>query len=211
MTLDNFETYVYIIGFNHNEALEGKGITFQGFKTAQTGGVSVALVDSGYMSSKTTGQWFNMFNSKINTGGWQSSLMRTVTMPLIKAAFPSELQAVIKTSTIYTDSKGASAGSVEANVTATQDDVYLLSECEIENSYTHSNSYERNKQQRYAYYVNGNSAIKYSYNSTGTTCYYCTRSDAVGTSNQFVFVYPNGDTNVMPGNVCGGVAPVFRV
>lgn len=211
LTLDNFETYVYIIGFNHNEALEGKGITFQGFKTAQTGGVSVALVDSGYMSSKTSGQWFNMFNSKTNTGGWQSSLMRTVTMPLIKAAFPSELQAAIKTSTIYTDSKGASAGSVEANVTATQDDVYLLSECEIESSYTHSNSYEKNKQQRYAYYANGNSTIKYSHNSTGTACHYSTRSDAVGTSDRFAFVYPNGDTNVMPGSVCGGVAPAFRV
>lgn len=34
LKLSNFETYVYIIGFNHNETSEGKGIAFQGFKTA---------------------------------------------------------------------------------------------------------------------------------------------------------------------------------
>jgi hypothetical protein len=37
-TFSNQKYWVYIIGINHNEAKEGKGIAFQGFKTAQSGG-----------------------------------------------------------------------------------------------------------------------------------------------------------------------------
>ena len=34
LTLSNYSTYVYIIGFNHNSSVEGTGIAFGGFKTA---------------------------------------------------------------------------------------------------------------------------------------------------------------------------------
>ena len=69
LTLCNYSTYVYIIGFNHNSSVEGTGIAFGGFKTAASGGIDVALCDSGYNTNKTSGQWCNMNNSRTNAGG----------------------------------------------------------------------------------------------------------------------------------------------
>ena len=48
LTLSNYSTYVYIIGFDHNSAVEGTGIAFGGFKTAQASGSDICLCDSGY-------------------------------------------------------------------------------------------------------------------------------------------------------------------
>ena len=126
LTLSNYQTWVYIIGFNHNSSVEGTGIAFGGFKTAASGGKDVALCDSSYNSSKTSGQWFNM-NNYDNSGGWKSCRMRSATLPLVKSALPSELTSVIKTTTIYSDNIGG-GNNVASYVTATQDDLYLLAE-----------------------------------------------------------------------------------
>ena len=109
LTLSNYSTYVYIIGFDHNASVEGTGIAFQGFKTVQTGGIDVALCDSAYPNDKTSGQWFNMNNSNTNSGGWNSSRMRSTTLPLVKSSLPPDLQAVLKTTTIYSDNTGGSS------------------------------------------------------------------------------------------------------
>lgn len=211
LTLSNFTTWVFIIGFDHNKDVEGTGIAFQGFKTVQTGGTDIALVDTGYLTEKTSGKWFNMNNSDTNTGGWASSLMRTVTMPLIKAAFPSDLQAVIKTSTIYTDNVGGSSGSVEANVTAAQDDVYLLAEYEIFGSNSYANTYEASKQQQYAYYAAGNSKVKYKNNDTASAANWWERSPRSTSSHSFCIVYSNSHATDYYANYSNGVAPVFKV
>lgn len=73
--------YVYIIGINHRGVV---GITFQGFKTAQTNGMDVCLVDSGYGSDSSDGTLrFNMnhwgsssqpYNT--NYGGWAGCDLR---------------------------------------------------------------------------------------------------------------------------------------
>ena len=165
LILNNYSTWVYIIGFDHNKDVEGTGIAFQGFKTAQTNGIDVALCDSGYNSPKTSGQWFNMNNSKTNSGGWKSSRMRSTTLPLVKSALPSELTSVIKTTSIYSDNTGGGS-DVASYVTATQDELYLLAEFEIFGARTWANSAERNHQQQYAYYAAGNSKVKYNHSST---------------------------------------------
>ena len=71
----NTTLYVYIIGINHRST---NGVTFQGFKTAQTDGISVALVDSHYASSSTDGSlWFNMSHwGQYNYGGWKGCDLR---------------------------------------------------------------------------------------------------------------------------------------
>ena len=122
LTLTNYSAWVYIIGFNHNGEKEGNGIAFQGFKATKNG-TPVCLTDSGHNNNKTSGTWFNMNNSQSNAGGWQASLMRKNVMPLIKAAFPADLQAVIKPSTIFT---APDKGNIA--LTATQDEVFLLAE-----------------------------------------------------------------------------------
>lgn len=211
LTLNNFETYVYIIGFNHNEALEGKGITFQGFKTAQTGGTDICLVDSAYYNNKTSGQWFNMNNSDTNVGGWKDSLMRTVTMPLIRSALPSDLSSIIKPTYKYTDNVGGDNGSVESNVSATQDDIFLLGEYEIYGVISYSNSFENNKQTQYNYYVLGNSKIKYKHSDTVSSAFWWGRSPRSDGSYRFCFVSAGGGTSGGSSSYSLGVAPAFKI
>jgi len=211
LTLSNYSTWVYIIGFDHNSSVEGTGIAFQGFKTAQTGGIDVALVDSGIDSAKTSGQWFNMNNaSTISTGGWKDSLMRTVTIPVVKSAFPNDLISVIKKTNIYSDNTGG-ASEAASYVTATQDDLYLLAEYEAFGTRTYANTAEQNYQQQYAYYSSGNSRIKYRHNSTATGVVWWERSVRAAYSGYFCSVGTAGDPFIGQASTDRGLAPAFKV
>lgn len=210
LTLSNYSTYVYIIGFDHNKNVEGTGIAFQGFKTAQTGGKDIALRDSHYALGDLSGQWFNMNNTESNSGGWRSSHMRSTTIPIVKEAFPSELLAVIKTTTLYTDNIGGTSSSL-SNVTTTQDDLYLLAEWEIFGVTSFSNTAERNYQQQYAYYAAGNSKTKYRHDETVTAIWWWERSVRSANANGFCAVANNGVANNNTANLSFGLAPAFKV
>ena len=70
---NNVELYVYILGFNHNSALEGDGITFGTFKSAKTGGNDIGLADVlNYGKYPTDGtKTFNINHWGYNNyGGW---------------------------------------------------------------------------------------------------------------------------------------------
>ena len=209
LTLSNYQTWVYIIGFDHNSEKEGTGIAFQGFKTAQTGGIDIALCDNGYLSAKTSGQWFNMNNNNSTSGGWASCNMRNNTLPVVKVALPSDLQAVLKTTTIYTDNTGGS--DVASYVTATQDDLYLLAEFEIFGVRSSANSAEQNYQQQYAYYVAGNSKIKYRHDSTATAARWWERSVVAAAFNSFCYAHDSGIAWTGSPYVSLGLAPAFKV
>ena len=210
LTLSNYSTYVYIIGFDHNASVEGTGIAFQGFKTAQSGGTDIALCDSGYGSRKTSGQWFNINNSDTNTGGWKNTPMRSTTLPLVKSALPSDLQAVIKTTSIYSDNTGGGS-NVASYVTATQDELYLLAEFEIFGANTYANSAERNYQQQYAYYAAGNSKVKYRHDSTETDIRWWERSVYMEFSDRFCYVNSPGTADGYDPWYSYGLAPAFKV
>ena len=210
LTLSSYSTYVYIIGFNHNSSVEGTGIAFGGFKTAQTSGTDVALCDSGYNTNKTSGQWFNMNNSATNTGGWKNSRMRSTTIPLVKSALPSDLQAVIKTTTIYSDNTGGGSNTA-SDVTATQDELYLLAEFEIFGAQSYANSAERNYQQQYAYYVAGNSKVKYRHDSTATAVAWWERSVYATGSNSFCRVTTAGAAAGFAAFLSFGLAVAFKI
>lgn len=71
--------YVYILGFDHNSDVEGKGVQFGGFKTsAGSSGINVCLIDANYSGSKTDGtKTFNMNHwGNYNHGGWGRCDMR---------------------------------------------------------------------------------------------------------------------------------------
>ena len=210
LTLSNYQTWVYIIGFDHNSAVEGTGIAFGGFKTAQTSGIDVALCDSGYNSNKTSGQWFNMNNNNSTTGGWASCNMRNNTLPLVKSAMPSDLQSVLKTTTIYTDNTGGSS-TAASYVTATQDELYLLAEFEIFGARTYANSAERNYQKQYAYYVAGNSKVKYRHSSTATAVSWWERSVYAANANYFCSVNTAGTVNYTSATNSRGLAVAFKI
>ena len=210
LTLSNYSTWVYIIGFDHNSTVEGTGIAFQGFKAGQTGGTDIALVDSGYDSYKSSGQWLNINNSTKNTGGWASSLMRTITIPIVKATLPSDLTSVLKETTIYSDNTGG--GYDYSNyVTATQDEVYLLSEWEVFGARSWANSSEKNRQKQYDYYAAGNSKVKYKHSEQMAVSHWWLRSVNSTYSDSFCYVFRNGTIAYNNPWYSWGFAPAFKV
>ena len=205
LTLTNYSAWVFIIGFNHNAEREGNGITFQGFKATKNG-TPVCLTDSGYNSEKTSGTWFNMNNSNTNSGGWQASLMRKNVMPLIKAAFPSDLKAVIKQSTIFT-----TQGSGNGACTATEDDVFLLAEYEVFGTHKNASSQEPNYLKQYSYYSSGNSKVKYKHNNTSDAATWWGRSPNSDDSFRFFYVFTSGKLSLHYPTYDNGVSPCFKV
>lgn len=210
LTLSNYSTYVYIIGFNHNSEREGTGIAFGGFKTAQANGTDICLCDNGYSSSKSSGQWFNMNNNNSTTGGWNGCNMRNNTLPVVKAALPSDLQAVLKTTTLYTDNTGGSSTSA-SYVTQTQDELYLLAEFEIFGARTYANTAEQNYQMQYAYYVAGNSKVKYKHDSTATAADWWERSVCATHTYAFCGVRAGGAAVSGVAYVSIGLVLAFKV
>ena len=209
LTLTNYSAWVFIIGFNHNAEREGNGIAFQGFKATKNG-TPVCLTDSGYGSGYANGTWLNMNNANTNAGGWEASLMRKNVMPLIKAAFPADLQAVIKTSTIYTDNAGGQPQTLP-ELTATQDDVFLLAEYEIFGTRSYANNKEANYLKQYSYYAAGNSKVKYRHNATSAAASWWERSPYSGNSRSFCSVDATGSATSSYAGYSIGVSPAFKI
>ena len=205
LTLTNYSAWVYIIGFNHNAEREGNGIAFQGFKATKNG-TPVCLADFKYNASLTSGTWFNMNNAQTNGGGWQGSLMRKNVMPLIKAAFPADLRAVIKPSTIFT-----TQGSGNGACTATEDDVFLLAEYEVFGARTYASTQEPNYLKQYSYYSAGNSKVKYRHNATSAAAYWWERSPYSDNSYIFCGVGPRGSAYYTDASGSYGVSPAFKI
>lgn len=203
LTLSNYSAWVYIIGFDHNSTREGTGIAFQGFKATKNG-TPVCLVDSGYSNNKTSGTWFNMNDSNSTSGGWRLCDMRNKTMPLIKEALPSDLQEVLKTSTVFTYHPGAGIGSDEG-------EVFILSEFEVFGVINYSYSEEKNYCKQYDYYAAGNSKVKYKHNSTGSAAFWWERSPRSGNSVDFCSVNTGGVANRSAAYYSHGVSPAFKV
>ena len=221
--------YVYIIGFNHNGAT---GIDFGTFKTALSGGTDICLIDAGYGNNYTNGtKYFNMnHSSNTNSGGWKGCDLRydvlgstntndgdatatTATNPVantLMAALPSDLRAVMKPMTIYTDNTGGGSNTA-SNVTASVDYLPLLAEYEIFGTRSYANSSEQNHQAQYAYYSAGNSKVKYRHSATSSAAWWWERSPRYGYSYSFCFVHADGTASYDSARYSYGVAPAFRV
>lgn len=217
LTLDNYQTYAYIIGINHNTELEGNNlIHFQFAKTALSGGTDICFTDGQYRTTGSSAA-FRMNTSRTNSGGWEDSYMRnnicgtskSTTSGRIMGAIPAELRNALKSVTKYTNNNGSSSAS--SAVTATTDFFFLLSEYEVFGNATYSNTYEANYQQQYAYYSAGNSKVKYQHNSTGSAAIWWLRSLYAGTSGRFVIVNLGGTVNYDNANYSLGFAPCFCV
>lgn len=230
---DNLTVWAYILGFNHNPDREGEHlIHFGGFKTAQTDGVDICLVDSHYNDTSTSGEkWFNMnHSSNTNSGGWRGCDMRydilgstdtnngepttaCATDPVsgtLMEAFPADLRAVLRPATKYTDNTGGGSNN-SSYVTATQDYMPLLAEFEVQGARSYANSAEQNYQTQYAYYANGNSKIKYRQTSTGSAAYWWCRSPRAGYSSSFCYVYTYGSASYGGADYSLGVSPAFFI
>ncbi len=156
---------------------------------------------SGYGAAKTTSVVGYDAPEDTATNPMENTLM---------AALPSDLRAVMKPITKYTDNTGNSS-NVSANVTTSVDYLPLLSEFEIFGARTYANQYEQNSQAQYAYYSAGNSKVKYRHSSTGSTAYWWERSPHYVSSTGFCYVYTNGSAYTSSAGASSGLAPAFMV
>ena len=222
--------YAYIIGIAHNGATNT--IDFGTFKTALSGGTDICLIDGSYGSSKTDGtKLFNMnHSSNTNSGGWKGCDLRydvlgstntndgnatttTATSPVsgtLMAALPSELRAVMKPMTIYTDNTGGGTDTA-SNVTSSVDYLPLLAEFEIFGARKYANSAEKNYQAQYAYYSAGNSRVKYRHSATDYIAPWWGRSPYYTDGTGFCIVNSADAADNYVARYSIGLAPIFRV
>ena len=218
-TFSNLSIDAYIIGFNHNSAKEGANRIH--FKLGKISGVQVGLVDSSYNNQVSTSGKFTMNTSNTNSGGWNGSHMRktvlgsdsTPTSPksnTLLAALPSDLRAVMKSVTKYSDNTGGGK-NMASYVTATTDYLFLLAEFEVFGTRTYANSAERNYQAQYDYFKAGNSKVHYRHSATGSTAWAWLRSVPYYSSSPFLIVTTGGTINSTSARTSGAVAPCFCV
>lgn len=211
--------YCYIIGIDHNSAIEGTNrIHFQFGKT--TNGTDIAFCDSNYNSNGSS-QGFRMNLSNTTSGGWNNSYGRktllgnsgTPTSPpanSFMAALSADLRAVMKPVTKYTDNTGK-ASNTSGAVTATTDYLFFLAEFEIQGVRSRANQYEQTHQAQYDYYKAGNSKVKYRHDATGTAVRHWCRSAYSDYGGMFCCVNTNGSADQTNASNSMGLAPCFCV
>ena len=218
-TFSNLSIDTFILGFNHNSSREGANRIH--FKIGKISGVQVGLVDSSYSSQVSTSGKFTMNTSNTNSGGWNGSHMRktvlgsdsTPTSPkanTLLAALPSDLRAVMKSVTKYSDNTGG-GNNTASYVTATTDYLFLLAEFEVFGTRTYANSAEQNYQAQYDYFKAGNSKVHYRHSATGSTAWAWLRSVSYYSSTSFLVVNTDGTTANGNADKSGAVAPGFAV
>ena len=218
-TFSNLAIDAFIIGFNHNSSREGTNRIH--FQIGKIGGKDVCLCDNQYGSSQGSNGYFNMNPNNSNSGGWNGSYMRktllgnsgTPSSPpanSLLAALPSDLRAVMKSVTKYSDNTGGSPDNA-SYVTSTTDYLFLLAEFEYHGARSYANSAEKNFQLQYSYYKAGNSKVKYKHGETGTAATHWCRSVDVGDTHDFCRVYTNGSAYYYDASYSWGAAPGFAV
>ena len=217
---NNETVSVFIIGFDHNANLEGRGRIH--FQLGKKDGTPIALVDGMYGGYKYTAGYFIMNTEDSSTGGWADCQMRqtvlgsnsaSATNPnanTLLAALPEDLRAVIKPCTKYSDNVGGEENAASA-VTATSDWLFLLSEYEYFGERTYANSAEQNYQAQYAYYSAGNSKVMYRHNKTTANANVWCRSVAVEYDPTFCYVTYSGTTDWEDSTGDMGVSPGFCI
>lgn len=217
MNISNLAINVFILGFNHNASREGSNRIH--FKIGKIGNTQVALCDSQYNNTNSGNGYFNMNPNNSNSGGWANCHMRktilgsdaTPTSPrtnTLLEALPSDLRAVMKPITKYSDNTGG-GNNTASYVTSTTDYLPLLSEFEYHGVRSYANSAEQNYQQQYEYYRAGNSKVHYKHNATGTAASVWTRSVYAAYTSYFCSLSTDGYANYYTANWCIGVAAGF--
>ena len=215
LTLSNFACYVFILGFNHNAALEGASrIHFAFGKTARTGGTDIAFCDSQYKKRGTSAAFRMNLNAK-NEGGWKNSFMRNTICKEFQNCLPAELRAALKTVVKYTDNTKGEANNnfpPASNVTATTDTVFLLGAFEIDTQGGTANQFEADKQRQYSYYSAGNSMIKYNHANTIEPVICFARSLKRNNNFDFVCTHPSVESfSTYYADSSTGFSPAFCV
>lgn len=208
LNVSNVTVKAFIIGFNHNSAVEGANRIH--FLMGKIGAAMVAFCDSQYGSSRS-GAYFTMNTTDTNSGGWEASRMRktvlgnsnTPDVPLegsFIAVLPEELRAVMKSVTKWTQNNA---------LTATTDYAFLMAEFEIFGTRSYANGGEQSKQAQYDYFKAGNPKVFYKHSATTTAVISWLRSPSASYSTNVCYVNTSGAANAGYASYSLGVAPGF--
>ena len=206
-----------IIGIDHNSSKEGANRIH--FQIGNIGDKKVVLCGGNY------GGWqgsyrFQMNTSAKNAGGWKDSYMRNTILgnsgspsnppsgSLLSVIEP-ELRAVLQPVTKYTDNTGKT--TYESAITATEDYFFLLSQFETAGTTTMCNSYEKNYQEEYEYYKNGNYHQRYKDTNITEFAIFWLRSPYKTTNDSFVSVEEDGYIDSRSAQYGWGISPAFCV
>lgn len=209
LNVSNVTVKVFIIGFNHNSAVEGANRIH--FLMGKIGAAMVAFCDSQYGNSRS-GAYFTMNTTDTNSGGWEASRMRKTVLgnsntpdnPLqgsLMAVLPEDLLAVMKPVTKWTQNNSP--------LTATTDYTFLMAEFEIFGKRSYANSAEQSKQAQYDYFKAGNPKVFYKHSATTTAVISWLRSPYASGSSYFCGVSTSGTANGAGASGSRGVAPGF--
>lgn len=212
----NLSVNAFILGFNHNSSREGNYRIH--FQIGKIGTTAVALCDSKYNNAGTD-DGFRMNKSETTSGGWGGSHMRnsvlgnngTPTNPVsgsLMAALPSDLRAVMKPITKYTNNTGHGSN---VDITATTDYLFLLAEFEVFGNRSQANHAEQNFQLQYDYYKAGNSRAAYNHTAMSTSVRWWLRSPCYGYQTSFCCVYMTEIAYYASAHSSIGVRPGFSV
>lgn len=211
LNVSNVTVKAFIIGFDHNSAVEGEHRIH--FLMGKIGTAMVAFCDA-YYNTRTAGAYFTMNTTDTNTDGWRDSRMRktvlgnsnTPDVPLegsLIAVLPEELRAVMKPVTKWTQNNSP------LMATATTDYTFLMAEFEIFGARTYANSDEQSKQAQYDYFKAGNPKVFYKHSATTTAVGAWLRSPNASGSYNFCAVYTSGAASYNNASTSRGVAPGF--
>lgn len=189
-----------IIGVNHDDLSDG------------TGKAGLTLQMKNCLATR-----YPMNSTNTNAGGYAASIMKTSTLPTIKALLPKEWQDVIK----LVDKKSANGGSPNYSETLTlSEDIFLLSGIEVfgsESSYGYAQD-GANEGSQYEYWNGKASADRiknYDTNADGvvdTVTIWWLRSSRHNTTNFFCNLDTSGNViNLSSASSSQGVAFGFCI
>lgn len=216
VALNNYQCKVYILGFDHNSAKEGSGISFALLES--TSGKQLSIC------------YFTMNSTNTNSGGWKACNMRktflgstdtangdatpaTTTSPVadtLMAALPTDLRAVLKPIAKYTDNVGNKSTGA-SSITSTIDYLPLMSEFEVFGRRNYANTNEKAHQMQYQYYADGKSKVRYTHKDVTSSYGWRLRSPSSVDSNSFCLVSDSGGAKYDYAWNGYGMAPVFLV
>ncbi len=202
-----------ILGIDHNQSVEGKGVHFTIGKNSE--GKDIAFCDSSYNdcnsnSGAAGGFTINpgTFETATVAGGWKNSKMRTVICPMFLAALPKEWQDAISPCKKYSDNSGNVTSEA---LTTTDDKIFLLAQYEAHGNTSSVSGEEEYRTARYDYYRNGNSTIRYQHKSSDIPCIWWTRSVKAHSSSYWAIINTYGGCSTTPASYSFGFAPCFKL
>lgn len=166
------QVIMQIVSFNHYDLVD-KTI-YGGDEENVTGKSGMVLFSKDCLSTS-----YKMEDTQTNSGGWESTRIRTTTVPALLELLPDDLKSIVKKVKILT-----SKGSQSSNITETEDTIFIPSQIELYGNTSYSFEGEGT---RYGYYEGKTNQDLIKNKDTSTPSYW-TRSPYKSSSQGFVLV-----------------------